>query len=139
MDNIFGYDLVCYNDRIEFAMELCEMNLTEEDTDFKTDLFEGLKKMHTLKMVHRDIKDMNVAWSHHFQRWVFKDFGFATFLKEKIGEKSTSKFIGTYRNTTPELKRLYLLKNPGEVDFYYNDVFGLREVISSLKVDEKGN
>ena len=27
MDNIFGYDLVCYNDRIEFAMELCEMNL----------------------------------------------------------------------------------------------------------------
>ena len=23
MDSIFGYDLVCYNDRIEFAMELC--------------------------------------------------------------------------------------------------------------------
>ena len=23
MENIFGYDLVCYNDRIEFAMELC--------------------------------------------------------------------------------------------------------------------
>ena len=23
MERIFGYDLVCYNDRIEFAMELC--------------------------------------------------------------------------------------------------------------------
>ena len=23
MDNIFGYDLICYNDRIEFSMELC--------------------------------------------------------------------------------------------------------------------
>ena len=30
-----------------------------------------------------------------------------------------------------------MLKNPGEVDFYYNDVFGLRKVISSLKTDEK--
>ena len=32
---------------------------------------------------------------------------------------------------------MYFLKNPGEVDFYYNDVFGLRKVISSLKTDEK--
>ena len=89
------------------------MNLPEEDTDFVEDLFQGLKKMHSLKIVHRDIKERNVAWSHHFQRWVFIDFGFATVLKEKIGEKSTTKFIGTYRYTTPELQRLYLLKNPG--------------------------
>ena len=55
-ENIFGYDLVCYNDRIEFAMELCEMKLPEEDTNFTADLLQGLKKMHTLKMVHRDVK-----------------------------------------------------------------------------------
>ena len=113
------------------------MNLPEEDTDFARDLFQGLKAMHALKMVHRDIKDKNVAWSHHFQRWVFIDFGFATVLKEKIGEKSTSRFIGTYRCTTPELQRLYFLKNPGEVDFYYNDLYGLRRVIRSLKADEQ--
>ena len=61
------------------------MNLPEEDTNYQGDLFQGLKTMHTLKIVHRDIKDKNVAWSHHFQRWVFIDFGFATFLKEKVG------------------------------------------------------
>ena len=101
MENIFGYDLVCYNDRIEFAMELCEMNLAEEDTHFTADLLEGLKKMHKLKMVHRDIKRKNIGWSHHFQRWVFLDFGFATILEEKIGEKSMSQFIGTYKNVVP--------------------------------------
>ena len=101
MENIFGYDLVCYNDRIEFAMELCKMNLAEEDTHFTADLLEGLKKMHKLKMVHRDIKRKNIGWSHHFQRWVFLDFGFATILEEKIGEKSMSQFIGTYKNVVP--------------------------------------
>lgn len=137
LPNIFGYDIVCYNDAIEFAMELCEHGLGDEKESFGEDLFEGMKKMHTLKMVHRDIKKENVAWSPHFRKWVFLDFGFATFLKEEIGRKSTTNFIGTYRNTTEELQRLYLLKEPGQVDFYYNDLFGLRKVVGNLKAELK--
>ena len=113
------------------------MSLPKEETDFKTDLLQGLKKMHTLRMVHRNIKDLNVAWSRHFSRWVFIDFGFATLLKEKIGEKSKSKFIGTYSYTTPELQRLYSSKHLGEVDFYYNDLFELKKAIRIMEVHEK--
>ena len=41
--------------------------------------------MHTLKMVHRDMKVDNIGWSPYFRRWVFIDFGFAKILKENIG------------------------------------------------------
>ena len=43
-----------------------------------------MKEMHSLKMVHRDMKPENVDWSSHFQRWVFLDFGFATVLEEEV-------------------------------------------------------
>lgn len=53
--------------------------------------------MHILKMVHRDIKELNIGWSKEKERWVFLDFGFAKFLKEGVGEKSLATYIGTYQ------------------------------------------
>ena len=57
MNQVFGYDLICYDDTIEFAMEFCQQPVdVEEDKDLKKELFENLKMMHTLRMVHRDVK-----------------------------------------------------------------------------------
>ena len=77
---IFGFDVLLFDDSIEFAMEMCEQNYLEVER-MEKDLIEGLKVMHSLKIVHRDIKDKNVSWSPNFKKWVFLDFGFATFLK----------------------------------------------------------
>ena len=67
MDQIFGYDLICYDDSIEFAMEFCEQALSTDKGDtMKKELFENLKLMHTLKMVHRDMKELNIGWSSYF-------------------------------------------------------------------------
>ena len=66
-----------------------------------------MKEMHSLKIVHRDMKSENVDWSPDFQRWVFLDFGFSTVLEEEMGQKTRSKFIGTYSSTTRELQKTH--------------------------------
>ena len=35
------------------------------------------------------------------------------------------------------MKRLYFLKCPGDVDLYYNDLYGLRKVIDILNVSNE--
>jgi serine/threonine protein kinase len=51
--------------------------------------------MHSLKVVHRDIKPDNIMYSKSFKKHVFIDFGGSVLLKESIGEKSLTKFLGT--------------------------------------------
>ena len=99
------------------------------------ELFENLKIMHILRMVHRDVKNANIGWSPEFNRWVFLDFGFAKFLKESIGEKTYTKFIGTFHFMTDEIQQLFLLDRCGRVDFYYNDLYGLEK--SFIEIKEK--
>ena len=41
------------------------------------DLISNLAIMHSFKAVHMDIKPENVAYSPHFKKFVFVDFGFA--------------------------------------------------------------
>ena len=76
---------------------------------------------------------MNIGWSAEFERWVFLDFGFTTFLREIIGEKTYSKFIGTFRYTYDEIQKLYYLNEGDRVDFYYNDVYGLERSIALIE------
>ena len=141
MESIFGYDLICYNDSIEFAMELCQHpDNVDERENIKRELFENLKTMHAFRMVHRDMKEANIGWSIEFGRWVFLDFGFATLLRESIGQKTYTKFIGTYGYGTDELQRLYYLEDAGRVDFYYNDLYGLEKSLRKLMIkEEEGN
>ena len=88
--------------------------------------------MHTLRMVHRDLKEANIGWSSEFGKWVFLDFGFTKFLRESVGEKTYTKFIGTFKYTTEELHQLYYFNETGKVDFYYNDVHGLEISIKRI-------
>jgi hypothetical protein len=53
-------------------------------------------------------------------------------VKEPIGKKSKTKFIGTFSYASPEMKKLYFLKDYGYVDLYYNDLYGLLEVFTEV-------
>ena len=101
MEKIFGYDILSFNDGIEFAMEMCQKNNPwSSKEEIENDLREGMKKMHSLKIVHRDVKNKNVCWSPSLEKWVFIDFGFAKFIEEPLGRKTRSKYIGTYNFVT---------------------------------------
>ena len=107
-----------------------------DQSNFEKELFEGMKKLHSLRIVHRDIKPANVDWSPHFKKWVFIDFGFAAMLEEETGCKTKTKFIGSYPYASRELQKTHDLRTFGQVDFYYNDLHGLRKVIKAMKETE---
>ena len=45
----------------------------------------NLLEMHTLGILHRDIKPDNIMYSQSYQKYVFIDFGISEFRKEKPG------------------------------------------------------
>ena len=95
---IFGYHIIYFKNSFWFAMEFCETEFSQEKKKtLKSDLLENLLIMHNFGIVHRDIKEDNIAWSPHFQKWVFIDFGFSKFVKESFGKKSLTGYAGTYQ------------------------------------------
>lgn len=62
--------------------------------------------MHSLKVVHRDIKPDNIMYSKSFKKHVFIDFGGSILLKESIGQKSLTKFLGTTGFCSQEMMAL---------------------------------
>ena len=51
------YDLICYNDCVEFQMELCEpVSLQINTKKFESDVKECLSTLHSLKFIHKDVK-----------------------------------------------------------------------------------
>ena len=130
----YSYDLIAYDDGIEFAMERCFLSPPPiEGKSLQEDILKGLKILHTFKIVHQDIKPNNIAWSEKQQQWVFLDFGFARCLKEELGEKTKTKFIGTYSYTSAEMKKIYHLDIGTMVDLYYNDLHSARVTINTIK------
>jgi tRNA A-37 threonylcarbamoyl transferase component Bud32 len=69
-----------------------------------------MKTMHSLQIVHQDVKVRNISWSRSFQKWVFLDFGFVSSIEEKPGEKTYTFFRGTYNYTSKEMQSLYHLQ-----------------------------
>ena len=55
------------------------------------------------------------------------DFGLSRTLKEEVGHKSITGFVGTYSYSSTEMRRLFLIRTRKEIDLYYNDVVGLRK------------
>ena len=47
----------------------------------KNDLTQNLKVLHSLKMVHKDIKPDNILYSETMKRFVFTDFGLTHAVK----------------------------------------------------------
>ena len=78
--NPFGFDLIIFNDCIEFSMEKCQhiSRFGEED---KKSLFEMLVKLHKYKIMHLDINPFNIMYSPYHKRNVFIDFGLSKVIK----------------------------------------------------------
>lgn len=55
---------------------------------------------------------------------MFIDFGVTTFIKERIGYKSVTKFAGTMGFASDEMRKIFVEKK-GLVDLYFNDLHGL--------------
>ena len=89
----FGFDIVMYSECIEFGMETCE-EVTKENY-LPEEIFQNMAIMHKLHLVHLDIKPENIMRSPSFKKIVFIDFGFSSFVKEEVGEKTLTKFYGS--------------------------------------------
>lgn len=91
-----GFDFIIFQNCLEFEMEKCDSLRNEHYDQMKKDLKENLLKMHSLQFVHCDIKPANIMMSPTFKKTVFLDFGVSGLIKEPMGEKSLTKFRGTY-------------------------------------------
>ena len=88
-----GFDLVIYENCIDFCIEKCEELNYEKLTEkverkravilFRKEMKSMLSIMRKIHLVHCDIKPENILKSPYFKKIVLIDFGLAKFLKEK--------------------------------------------------------
>ena len=64
---------------------------------------------------------------------IFLDFGLSKFVKEDVGEKTLSKFVGTIHSASPQMRKTYYLNKAMWVDLYYNDLWGLEQFYDHLR------
>lgn len=135
-----SYDLVCFNNCMEFAMELCHCPASNprflaqrgiSAESLQRDLLENLKLLHSLKIVHKDIKPENILFSESLNRFVFADFGITHAVAEGPTEKSKTNFAGTMEYCSEEMKET-LSTGVGFVNLYMNDFVGLTNTIASF-------
>lgn len=95
----------------------------------REDLFVRLAKLHSLHIVHRDIKPDNLLFSPTRKALVFGDFGMSLLVKEGFKEKTMTSFAGTPNFCGEEMKKL-LNGERGLVNLYINDLYALQESLS---------
>ena len=57
--------------------------------------------MHRFHIVHQDIKPENILYSPEQKRLVFIDFGLSTFIREEVGMKTMTEFVGNLEHCSP--------------------------------------
>jgi len=78
MDKYFGFDLLIFEECVEFAMEICEPVKLDDLNPYA--LYENLAILHQLKLIHQDIKPENIMYSPSFKRLIFIDYGLSRFI-----------------------------------------------------------
>ena len=74
--------------------------------------------MHSLHIIHGDIKPDNVMFSPSLKKFVFVDFGVSRIIKEEKGEKTFTDYFGTTKYSSEEMLLLSIIKKEGQVDLY---------------------
>lgn len=59
--------------------------------------------MHSLNIIHGDIKPDNIMYSQENKKFVFVDFGFSKCLQGKPGTMTTSRYFGTWIYSCQEM------------------------------------
>lgn len=121
---IFGFDMLIFQDTVEFCMELCQPIEIRELGRITDNLY----TMHSFRIIHGDIKLENIMWSPNHKKNVFIDFGLSKLIKEKPGEMTFTFYFGTYLYCSEEMKSLLVKNKKGYVDLYFNDIMALKKV-----------
>jgi serine/threonine protein kinase len=81
-----------------------------------------------------DIKPQNIMFSPSRKELVFIDFGLSAILKEGIGTKTKTTFVGTINYCSPEMKKLFHPKESLRmlIDLYHNDVCSLEISLAEI-------
>jgi serine/threonine protein kinase len=82
--------------------------------------------MHQINLIHMDIKPENIMFSTVYSKYVFIDFGLSMFVKEKLGFKTTTHFVGSLKYSTKEMAESFYSLHKTSVDLYYNDLHCLK-------------
>ena len=95
LNDIFGFDLLVFQNSVVFAMEVCQ----KPKKEFLNTLYDSISLMHSFGIVHGDVKPENIMWSPSLQKNVFIDFGLSRVVKEKPGQKTYTGFFGTFEHS----------------------------------------
>lgn len=101
-----GFDLVCYENVVEFFMEECEplQRIPIIKGTLRDRLMYCLGVMHSFGLIHKDIKPANIVYSPTIQDLVFIDFGVSECVKEKPGTNIYTFREGTRKYMSPEMR-----------------------------------
>jgi serine/threonine protein kinase len=65
----------------------------------------NLATIHSLQIIHFDIKPQNIMYSKSFKKTVLIDFGLSKMISEKVGKLTyVPSFRGTYIYSSNEMK-----------------------------------
>lgn len=98
-----SFDLVCYEDAIQFSMEKCSplVSAITNLSDFRLRMLYCLRVMHSFGLIHKDIKPDNIAYSPSLKDFVFIDFGVSEWVREQPGCKTFTYREGTFLYMSP--------------------------------------
>lgn len=133
-----GFDLICYDDAIQFSMETCEplANTVVDIGQFRLRILYCLRVLHSFGLIHKDVKPDNMAYSPLLKDFVFLDFGVSQYVQERPGEKTLTFREGTFTYMSAEMKQVGAGEQ-GMVDLFWNDLSGLEKSVEAVEINKK--
>lgn len=133
-----GFDLICFNDCIEYYMEKCEPCINPPEGYSPKNIGNRLKYcirvMHLLKLIHKDVKPPNLMFSPSIKDLVMVDFGITMAIKEELGYLTKSYREGTFKYMSPDMQSINK-GQPEYIDLYYNDQWAICLSINYIQTE----